>query len=60
MENKKCIKKIERMTEALEILQAVATLEYYDKNWLSNKAAINPGSFCNDKISLIKDALYFK
>ncbi len=49
---------LNEVRECLELLHAVESIEYHNKNWLANWANKSPKSLSEEKLSLIERALY--
>ncbi len=46
-------RKVREIRECAEILEAVETLEYHNKNWLPLWAIQNPGILAREKLDLL-------
>lgn len=50
-------KELNELRECLQLLQAVESIEYHNKNWLPVWAIKSPKQLCEEKMRLIERAL---
>ncbi len=50
-------KEVETIRESLEVLNAIETLEYHNKNWLTHFANNNPAALNREKRALLERAI---
>ncbi len=49
--------RLDELRECLELLNAIETMEYHNKNWLAAFANKNPGNINREKRALLERAL---